>query len=501
MKLVYLLFDSLNRSALQSYGGRKIATPNFDRLAAKTTAFDKHHVGSMPCMPARRDMLTGRLSFLHRSWGPIEPFDITFPERLAEITGTYSHLITDHFHYWEDGGATYHSRYDTHQFFRGQEGDRWQAVVSPDWPSLLQGIHPKQRNSQRRNYKAQNILNRDAQDRADTSSTRQCVEAGLDFLVRNKTADNWFLQIECFDPHEPFYVPKAYRAGGEQEEVYDWPLYGKVDDLPEDAAKLREGYYAAVRYCDDQLGLILDHFDAEQLWDDTALIVTTDHGFLLGEHDFWGKNRMTLYDEIARIPLFFHDPAMPTPGARCAALSQTTDLAATFYDLFGCPPPSGSQSISLRSLVRGSAQREAVIFGYFGGAVNITDGRYSYHRYPEDPTQQELFQYTLMPTHIHSFFSIEELAQASLHEGFAFTQGAKLLRIPYLPSTPMNSAYGPGVLVEWQTALYDLEADPDQSQRIEDAAIEKRLSDQMVALMKAQDAPVESYKRIGLSGL
>ena len=56
--------------------------------------------------------------------------------------------------------------------------------------------------------------------------------------------------------------------------------------------------------CDFLLGQLLDYFDAHDLWKDTALVVSTDHGFLLGEHDFWAKNRMNLYEEIVHIPLF-----------------------------------------------------------------------------------------------------------------------------------------------------------------------------------------------------
>ncbi len=74
----------------------------------RCVTFDRHYVGSLPCMPARRDILSGRLNFLHRSWGPMEPFDNAFPDLLHQA-GVYSHLITDHFHYLEDGGATYHN--------------------------------------------------------------------------------------------------------------------------------------------------------------------------------------------------------------------------------------------------------------------------------------------------------------------------------------------------------------------------------------------------------
>ena len=122
MKAVFLLFDSVNRLMLQPYGGQLLDTPNFKRLAERTVTFDNHYIGSMPCMPARRDMQTGHLSFLHRSWGPLEPFDNSFPE-ILKTAGCYSHLISDHYHYWEDGGATYHTRYNSFDFIRGQESD------------------------------------------------------------------------------------------------------------------------------------------------------------------------------------------------------------------------------------------------------------------------------------------------------------------------------------------------------------------------------------------
>ena len=82
LKVVFVLFDSLNRLHISPYGGSKVPTPNFARLQKRSATFDRHYVGSMPCMPARRDMHTGRLSFLHRSWGPLEPFDTSFAELL-----------------------------------------------------------------------------------------------------------------------------------------------------------------------------------------------------------------------------------------------------------------------------------------------------------------------------------------------------------------------------------------------------------------------------------
>src|SRR3954469_25670254 len=106
MKTVFLLFDSLNRHALSYYAASAPPTPNFDRLAARAVTFDTHYVGSLPCMPARRDLHTGRLNFLHRAWGPLEPFDNSFPQSMW-LAGIHTHLVSDHLHYFEDGGATY----------------------------------------------------------------------------------------------------------------------------------------------------------------------------------------------------------------------------------------------------------------------------------------------------------------------------------------------------------------------------------------------------------
>lgn len=83
-------------------------------------------------MPARRELHTGRYNFLHRSWGPMEPFDDSMPEILKDH-GVHTHLTTDHYHYFEDGGATYHTRYRSYEAFRllrrATHGRVWLAAL------------------------------------------------------------------------------------------------------------------------------------------------------------------------------------------------------------------------------------------------------------------------------------------------------------------------------------------------------------------------------------
>ena len=129
MKAVMVMFDSLRRDLLEPYGCNWTITPNFTRLAQNSVTFDQSWAGSLPCMPARRELHTGRVNFYHRSWGPVEPYDDSMPQILKQ-NGIYSHLVSDHQHYWEDGGCTYHNRYSSWECARGQEGDKWKADLS-----------------------------------------------------------------------------------------------------------------------------------------------------------------------------------------------------------------------------------------------------------------------------------------------------------------------------------------------------------------------------------
>ena len=305
MKAIMVMFDSLNRRMLQPYGCDWVQTPNFARLAEHAVTFERSYVGSMPCMPARRELHTGRYNFLHRGWGPIEPFDDSMPEILNKH-GVHTHLITDHYHYWEDGGATYHNRYSTFETVRGQEGDWWKADLRPrDFPQFLTDRDDL-------SMMKQDWINRSyMKDEADMPQPKTFA-LGEEFLRVNGAQDNWFLQLETFDPHEPFFssqrfkdlYPHAYDGA-----QFDWPNYSKVTETPEQVQHMRLTNAALHSMCDYYLGRVLDLMDELDLWKDTLLIVNTDHGFLLGEHDWWAKIAQPFYDEVAHTPLFIWDRA------------------------------------------------------------------------------------------------------------------------------------------------------------------------------------------------
>lgn len=504
MKAVFVLFDSLNRKALECYGGAGIPTPQFRRLAEKAVQFDNHHVGSLPCMPARRDLHTGRLNFMHRGWGPLEPFDHSFAALLHK-GGVYSHLVSDHFHYWADGGATYHNRYDTYEFIRGQEGDPWKAMVEPPWERFQQMYHPKQLTTQRRHKLSRHIINREhIREYKDFPSVR-CFDAGLEFLRTNHQADQWLLHLETFDPHEPFHAPAEFRKDhptSYRGPIFDWPPYARVTETLEECDELRANYAAIIRLCDHELGRLLDFFDQNKLWDDTALIVTTDHGFLLGEHDWWAKNIMPCFNEVAHIPLFIYHPDFKEQGGtRRQLLTQTMDVMPTLMEMFSLPvPPEVTASSLLGALAREDAvNRDACIYGVFGSAVNVTDGRYTYFMYPPDLHGGDLHQYTLMPMHMKELFSLQELQEAQMMASMPFSRNTPVLKVPATPKSPFYNHQGPGVQQDAATVLYDLLNDPGQLKPIRDEAVEQRMRHLAIAEMTRQHAPPEYFRRLGLT--
>ncbi|HEY8463247.1 MAG TPA: sulfatase [Bacillota bacterium] len=489
MKAIMVMFDSLNRHMLAPYGCDWVHTPNFQRLAQKAVCFDNCYVGSMPCMPARREIHTGRYNFLHRSWSPLEPFDDSMPEILKN-NGIYTHLVTDHYHYFEDGGCTFHTKYNTWEAARGQEGDPWKGEVKdPEIPEHVGG---------RANVLwRQDWVNRKYMRTEAEHPQTKTFEMGLDFIKTNYSEDNWYLQIEAFDPHEPFFTHEKYKKLYPHRYTgphFDWPNYKMVDETDEQIKHVRYEYAALVSMCDANLGKVLDVMDEYNLWEDTMLIVNTDHGFLLGEHDWWAKCVQPWYNENAHIPLFIWDPRCKIKGERRQSLVQTIDLAPTLLDYFGLAIPKDMQGKSLReTIVSDRPVHEAVIFGIHGGHVNCTDGRYVYMRAPISKDNQPLFNYTLMPNHMRGRFSEKELKTAELVGPFSFTKGYKVLKVRSFGIPELDfSAYNFGTL------LFDLETDPLQQHPIKNPEVEAKMIALLLKLMKESDAPLEQYERLGL---
>ncbi|MFA5687556.1 MAG: sulfatase [Kiritimatiellales bacterium] len=495
MRAIMVMFDSLNRHMLPPYGCDWVHAPNFQRLAERTVAFETSFVGSMPCMPARREIHTGRYNFLHRSWGPLEPFDDSMPEILKRA-GIYSHLCSDHAHYWEEGGANYHTKYSTWEIARGQEGDPWIADLSGA-VKPPENLHPNQgvELGSPKEHVAQDWINRQfINNREEYYPQNVVFHQGLRFLETNREADNWFLQIETFDPHEPYQVPERFKKLYDDDYTgpfYDWPPYAPATEDEETIRHMRKTNAALISMCDESLGRVLDFMDTHDMWNDTMLIVNTDHGFLLGEHDCWAKCWAPFYNEIARTPLFIWDPRSGISGERRTSLVQTIDLAPTLLDFFNLPVPPDMQGRPLRGVIENDTPvREAGLFGMNGGHINVTDGRYVYMRAPEaGKPNAPICQYTLMPAHMREPFTLEELRTAEMAPPLSFSKECPVMKIS---SDRWKCRHN------FRTMLFDIKADPQQQHELNDPALEQRMIDLLIQCMQSSAAPPEQYLRMGL---
>ena len=482
MKTLFILMDSLNRHYLNAYGESWVQTPNIDRLAERGVVFDNHYCCSMPCMPARRDLYTGRASFLESPWGPIQPWDDCLQTELRRQLGTYSHLITDHFHYFRAGGEGYHTCFDTWEFPRGQCWDPWHALVrDPE--------RPVYRGRNRRTYWA----NREFLDteKDEEYTPPQCFIRAMEFLDHNHEADNWHLHLEVFDPHEPFACPQRYLDQyddtWDDRYHFDWPEYEPVSEEPEAVEHIRKRYAGTLSMADHWLGKLLDRMDALDLWRDTAVVFTTDHGHLLGEHGYWAKNYMFDYQELVHIPLIVCQPGVR--GGRVDALPSAIDLMPTFLGLHGAESTDHVHGKPVCALLAGPVEHhDAVLYGYFGKDINLTDGRYTYCR--QALPNSFLYNHTAMPSGSQGVIDRKVLAQSEFGIFLQHTAGVPHLRIRS-PSHWHHDApdFNP---------IFDLVADPQQQQPIRDPELEHRLEDRMKELLARFDAPACQYTRVGL---
>lgn len=488
MKAIFVILDTLRRDHLAPYGNDWVRTPNISRLAERSVIFDNHWCGSLPCMPARREYMTGRYNFLERGWGPLEPFDdvLTVLLRQGRQKPIHSHLITDHYHYFYLGGEGHNNQFDTWEFERGQADDRW--ISSVDAPALPEHLGE---------MSVHHYQNRLAQQQEPEYSGARCIDRAVRWLLQNGPSDNWFLQLELFDPHEPFRVLSRYLE--EYEDTWDGPLYdspdyGVVKDDPRAVDHIRKSYAALLTMTDSWLGRIWQVLDDLGMWDDTLVVLTTDHGTMLAEHQYWMKLYMPAYNEIAQLPLLMHLPGSKHRGRRITALTQATDLMPTLLDYFGVGRPPHLHGTSMLPVVeRDRMIHDVVLYGYFGMAINVTDGRWTYFRNPVEESQT-LYAYTAMPTQFHSFMPRERLEKAEMGRFLCHTYNVPLYKVPMPGHNPMRHESNHGPLHE----LFDLTVDPGQETPVEDPAAEARVCELLKSELARVKAPAEQLTRVGL---
>ncbi len=380
--LVVVLLDSLNRHLLEAYGGTEFDSPHLARFAREALRFTGHHVGSLPCMPARHDILVGALDFPWRPWGSIEVWEDAITRALRS-QGVTTVLVSDHPHLFETGGENYHTDFTAWTYERGHENDPWRTTPDPSWigtPAL-----PAERPAFHHRYDDARTYFRSEEDFPGPKT----MTAAADWIRTSASAhDRFFLMVDEFDPHEPFDTPLPYARMYDEDKdalLAIWPPYlvdavasGQLD--PVKARHIRGNYGSKLTMIDHWFGHLLQAIDDAGLRENTGVVLCTDHGHYLGEHDLFGKPGAPVYSELGRIPLLIR-----WPGRRQGdvdALTTSVDLHATIADLFGATVGHPTHGRSLLPLIEGTATsiRELALFGYWGRHVGVTDGRHRYLR-------------------------------------------------------------------------------------------------------------------------
>ena len=199
------------------------------------------------------------------------------------------------------------------------------------------------------------------------------------------------------------------------------------------------------------------------------------------------------YEELVHTPLFIWDPRNGVKGVRRNALVQSIDLAPSILEFFGLDRPADMLGRPLADVMKDDTPvRSHAIFGYHCGPVGITDGTHVLLRAAAD-SSVKCYEYTLMPTHMNSIFTTEELKDTSLCPGFSFTKGVPVLKI---------ESQGGGRFARKQAEgadlMFDLDTDPHELDPIDDAEKKAELLRAMKGLFDENDAPAEIYERYGV---
>lgn len=496
MNIILVLIDSVNRGALSAYGGTEFSTPNLHAFSKRAWRFDNHFVGSLPCMPARREIFAGFSGMQWRPWGPLEPFDPRLP-KLVEAAGYTTAIVTDHYHYWEESANGYIQSFQGAEFIRGHELDFWEPLTPdedlPEWVKNVERWRPGYGHRYFSNVK-------NFKDESDFFPAK-VMTAAAEWLKKPKSDKPFFLQVESFDVHEPFDVPEPYASmygdGSARDRFTLWPPYQDAarqaeffaQASAEELAFVRSQYGAKLTMTDRWFGELLKTMDELQLWDDTSVIVTTDHGHDLGERGGYGK-QFPHFDSHANIPLMVWHPGFVQEAGVISSLTSTVDIFSSVLEIAGIAPPQ-SHSHSFVPLLSGdvSKARDAVLYGTFGQGICCTDGEWTLIQPPD--RSMPLYAYsTMVPTTI----ALEDNAVDHGHyiPGVTMPQW----KIPISPD-----GHGDRRDLDSESLLYHRKTDPQQRDNLWTLAPEERL--RMLGLMReklaASGAPDELFARLGLA--
>jgi arylsulfatase A-like enzyme len=356
--VLFLISDDLN-TFLGCYGDRLARTPHLDRLAARGVRFERAYCQFPLCGPSRNSMLTG---LYPNSTGIVRNAQIfrqTIPSQLSlpqafRLEGYLAARI----------GKLYHYNVPRSVGTDGHDDPAsWELQLNPVGVDRLEEephiftLTPGQFGG---------TLSWYASPKSDAYHTDGMMAAEAEWVLERcaRQPDRpFFLAVGFFRPHTPYVAPEDPYFGyypeadmplvqGVEEDQADLPAaalasYKREQDQLTDALRRQciQAYYASISFLDAQVGRVLDTLDRLGLAENTVIVFTSDHGYHMGEHGLWQK--MSLFEESARVPLLIVAPAVSSPGSVAETPVGLIDLYPTLAQLCGVPAPENLQGQSL----------------------------------------------------------------------------------------------------------------------------------------------------------
>ncbi len=374
-----------------------VKTPAMDQLAAQSANFDRAFGESQPTLQARRSLMTGMRCFPWRfnvdrrghwhhaaGWHKIPPEHDTLAEILVQ-RGWYTGLVTDTHHMFKPT-MNFTRGFCSWEFVRGQVDDHWRGGTREMVEPLMKRVCREPIDWQRHLVMLQYFLNNRDRHSEDDYLPARVFSAASRWLADNHANAPFFLWVDGFDPHEPWDPPRKYA------DMY-MPDYDGIDFIwhhfgpegtEEEIERVRALYFGEVTFVDECIGRFLETVDRLGLWDDTIVVLTSDHGTQILDHGRFGKSPSNLRRYNTQIAMHLRHPDGPR-GEHFDGFVQAHDLAPTLLGQLGVP--AQMDGLDFWPLVTGEAEaiRDHVVIawadwadGRARGAVSVRDDRWNF---------------------------------------------------------------------------------------------------------------------------
>jgi arylsulfatase A-like enzyme len=391
LNLIVIVSDTFRRDNLTCYGPKwreDLATPNLDRFAEKATIFTNAFAEGLPTLVLRRSLYTGRRvvptyyfpqfeGVQLAGWHPLYHEDVTLSETLAE-SGYISSLISTIFHQF-NADRNFHRGFDSFQWIRGFEADAYgnsphglldvSELVDADYLAASPGMHL---------YLSQYKANRNLWQQRGESVGEIASQAAISWLNENFTQKPFYLQVELFDPHEPWDPPRRFLdkyIKNTTEPRHVQPPYETIPLTREIQDRLRANYAGSVNCADFWIGNLLDVIEELGLFQNSVVVFLSDHGTMLGERQQFAKGPDKLRGQVTHVPLLIRAPGNPYAGKKVEGIVQIPDVVPTLLHLLGLQPVPRVTGRNQWSLVTGEAStgHEYVVqtYGWVGAVRNL----------------------------------------------------------------------------------------------------------------------------------